>query len=187
MEKNITPEQMTHLFAFLNGGSQFSEVGTYTPQPRNSPVTVKANADGILHLKASACQMHGDQFRFEKTYGNIGFWNQSDEFVKWLIEVPASGDYEVVVDYACPDDAAENTCRLNSSRQTLQATVATTGSWDEYRELNMGILQLSKGAASIQFGADEQINGWLMDLRAITLRPATSEMPAEPTVRSKNR
>ena len=186
MEKNITPGQMTHLIAFLNAGSEFTEGSSYTPQPGNIPVTVQANTDGTLHLKAAACQMHGEQFRFERTYGNIGFWNQSDEFVKWLIEVPESGDYEVLVDYACPDVAAENTCRLNSSNQTLRATVATTGSWDEYRELSIGILELKKGAASIRFGAEAEINGWLMDLRAITLRPVNTETPAEPTSRTKN-
>ncbi|HBV63122.1 MAG TPA: hypothetical protein DEF45_08895 [Rhodopirellula sp.] len=186
MEKNITPEHMTHLIAFLNGGSEFKEGGSYTSPPGNVPVTVKPNADGTLHLQAAACQMHGEQFRFEKTYGNIGFWNQSDEFVKWIIEVPASGDYEVLVDYACPDVAAENTCRLSSSNQTLRATVATTGSWDEYHELNIGILKLEKGTAAIQFGAEAEINGWLMDLRAITLRPASSETPAEPSNRAKN-
>ena len=186
MEKNITPEQMSHLIAFLNGGSEITEGDTHTPQPGNVPVAVKANAEGTLHLKAAACEMHGEQFRFEPTYGNIGFWNQSDEFVKWIIEVPASGDYEVLVDYACPDVAAQNTCRLSSSNQTLRATVATTGSWDEYRELNIGTLKLAKGAASIRFGAEAEINGWLMDLRAITLRPANSETPAEPTSQAQN-
>ena len=187
MEKNITPEQMSHLIAFLNGGSEITEGDSHTPQPGNVPVAVKANAEGTLHLKAAACEMHGEQFRFEPTYGNIGFWNQSDEFVKWIIEVPASGDYEVIVDYACPDVAAKNTCRLSSSNQTLRATVATTGSWDEYRELNIGELKLTKGAASIRFGAEAEINGWLMDLRAITLRPTNTETPAEPNSRAQNR
>jgi hypothetical protein len=172
MEKNITPEQMTHLIAFLNGGADTTEGGSSSPQPGNAPVTIKPDADGTLHLRAAACQMHGEQFRFETTYGNIGFWNQSDEFVKWLVEVPANGDYEVLVDYACPDAAAENSCRLTYSNQTLRATVTSTGNWDEYRELNIGTLELVKGTASIQFGADAEIDGWLMDLRAITLRPA---------------
>jgi len=179
MEKNITPGQMTHLIAFLNGGTEIAEGDSYSPRPENVPVTVTANADGTLHLKAATSQMHGEQFRFEGTYGNIGFWNQSDEYVKWLIEVPVSGDYEVLVDYACPDVAEANTCRLNYSNQTLRATVVSTGSWDEYRELNLGTLKLAKGAASIRFGAEAEINGWLMDLRAIILRPANSETPAK--------
>ncbi len=187
MEKNISPEQMANLIAFLNEGGNYTEGGTYSTQPGNVPATVKANPDGTLHLTAAACQMHGEQFRFEKMYGNIGFWNQSDEYVKWLIEVPMSGDYEVLVDYACPDVAAENTCRLNSSNQTLIATVATTGSWDEYRDLNIGTLKLAKGATSIRFGAEAEINGWLMDLRAITLRPVNLETPPKPTSRNKNR
>ena len=186
MERNITPEQMNHLFAFLNGGSQFPEVGSYTPQPGNLPVTVKANKDGTLHLKAAACQMHGEQFRFEPAYGNIGFWNQSDEYVTWHIEVPASGDYQVIVDYACPDVAAANTCRLNYSNQTLRATVASTGSWDKYEKFNLGTLALTKGADSIRFGAEDEITDWLMDLREITLCPANSDTPTEPTGGTNN-
>ena len=171
MEKNITPEQMNHLLAFLNDGSGDTEKTPLSRHPGNTPVTVKPDANGTLHLTAATSQMHGEQFRFEPTYGNIGFWNQSDEYVSWLIELPASGNYEVLVDYACPDAAAENTCRLNYSSQTLRATVASTGSWDEYRKINIGTVELTKGESSIRFGADAEITGWLMDLRTITLRP----------------
>ena len=179
MEKNITPDQMSHLIAFINNGVEASDSHAFSPQPGNAPVTVKAKADGSLHLSAATCQMHGEQFRFEQTYGNIGFWNQADEFVKWVIEVPASGEYEVLVDYACPEVADKNTCRLNCSNQILRATVASTGSWDEYRELNIGTVDLTQGTSSVRFGAEEKITGWLMDLRTITLRPTATASAAE--------
>lgn len=178
MEKNLTPKQMSHLIAFLNDGSNTTQSHSLPSQSGNIPATVKADSDGTLHLKASACEMHGEQFRLEPTYGNIGFWNQSDEYVTWLIEVPVSSDYEVHVDYACPDVAAENTCRLNCSNQVLRATVVSTGSWDEYRKLSLGTLELKKGATSIRFGPENEITGWLMDLRAITLRRVNSGKPA---------
>lgn len=173
MEKNITPQQMGDLIEFLNDGADITPAPPHSRQTGTKPVTVKADADGTLHLKASECQMHGDNFRFETTYGNIGFWNQSDEYVTWRIEVPANGVYEVVVDYACPDGAAENTCRVDYAGQNLRATVTSTGSWDEYRKLKIGTIDLKKGTASIRFGAAAEIRGWLMDLRSLTLHPAS--------------
>ena len=172
MEKNITPEQMGHLIGFLNDGT-----GTSKSQPGNNPVTIQAKADGTLDLPAAGCQMHGEQLRFEQRYGNIGFWNQADEYVTWAIEVPTSGKYEVIVDYACPEIAAGNICRLNCEDQVLRATVTSTGNWDQYHKLKMGTLDLTQGSSSIRFGADGDISGWLMDLRALTLRP-TSSTPA---------
>ena len=168
MEKNITPEQMGHLIGFLNDGP-----GTSKSPPGNSPVTIQAKADGTLHLSAADCHMHGEQFRFEQRYGNIGFWNQADEFVTWAIEVPKSGKYEVIADYACPETAAGNICRLNCSDQVLRATVTSTGSWDQYQQLKMGTLDLPQGTRSVRFGADRELSGWLMDLRALTLRPTS--------------
>ncbi len=168
MEKNITPEQMGHLIGFLNEGT-----GTSKSQPGNVPVTIQAKADGTLYLPAAGCQMHGEQIRFEQRYGNIGFWNQADEFVTWAIQVPTSGKYEVIVDYACPEIAAGNICLLNCSDQALRATVTSTGNWDQYHELKMGTLDLTEGTFSIRFGADRDISGWLMDLRALTLRPTS--------------
>lgn len=171
MEKNITSEQMSHLIAFINSGVDASDSHAFPPQVGNVPATIKAEADGSLLLSAATCQMHGDQFRFEQTYGNIGFWNQTDDFVKWVMEVPVDGEYEVLVDYACPEVAGKNTCRLNCSNQVLRANVISTASWDQYRELKIGTIELNEGTNTVRFGADQKITGWLMDLRGLTLRP----------------
>ena len=87
------------------------------------------------------------------------------------MEVPVNGEYEVLVDYACPEVAGKNTCRLNCSNQILRANVINTDSWDQYRELQIGTIELHKGTNIVRFGADQNITGWLMDLRGLTLRP----------------
>lgn len=167
MEKNVSPEDMSDLIAFLNEG-----LGS-TPQPtRNSPVTLQADARGTLHLRAADCSMHGEQFRFESRYGNIGFWNQPDEYVEWTVQVPESGDYDVFMDYACPEAAAGNPCKLSAAGKILKSSVTSTGSWDQYRKVKMGTIQLVKGEGSVQFGPAGNIQGWLLDLRSVTLRPA---------------
>ena len=133
-------------------------------------MTIHAKANGTLSLPASKSALHGTQFRFEQKYGNIGFWNQADEYVTWTIEVPVSGEYKVTLDYACPADVAGNTCKLDCSQQALRATVPGTGSWDDYQQLDIGTLKLKKGTTSIRFGPEGEITGWLMDLRGLTLR-----------------
>ena len=168
MEKNITPQDMNHLIAFLNEGAGSA------PQPtsKNSPVTLQADPSGTMHLKAADCHMHGEQLQFESRYGNIGFWNQPDEFVEWTVEVPETGTYDVLIDYACPDAAAGNVCKLSGAGQILKSSVTSTGSWDQYREIKIGAIQFAKGETSVQFGPAGDIQGWLLDLRSVTLRPA---------------
>ncbi len=180
MEKNISPDQMSHLLAFINHGVNETESPT---QPGNAPVAIKAQADGKLHLTAAACKMHGDEMRYENKYGNIGFWNQADEFVTWIVEIPVSGEYEILVDYACPDVEGKNTCRLNCSDQIVLATVDSTGSWDKYQQIKIGTLDLEQGSTTVRFGAEEKISGWLMDLRAITLRPVADDTTVEKKTR----
>ena len=170
MEKNITTEEMNHLITFLNQG-----FGSTLQPTKNALVTVQANADGTIHLPATACQMNGEQFRFESRYGNIGFWNQPNEFVEWTVQVPESGTYDVFMDYACPDAAAGNECKLSAAGKNLKSSVTSTGSWDQYREMKLGAIQLVKGETSVQFGPAGNIQGWLLDLRSVTLRPANQD------------
>ena len=170
MEKEINPKQMSDLIAFLNSGSNHPP-----SQPGNNPVTIHAKANGTLSLPASKSELHGTQFRFEQKYGNIGFWNQADEYVTWTIEVPVSGEYKVTLDYACPADVAGNTCKLDCSQEVLRATVPGTGNWDDYQLLDIGTLKLKKGTTSIRFGPEGDISGWLMDLRGLTLRKTVDE------------
>ena len=56
---------------------------------------------------------------------------------------------------------------------TLEMLTQTSGDLFQYSELKIGTLDLTEGTFSVRLGADRDISGWLMDLRALTLRPTS--------------
>ena len=90
----------------------------------------------------------------------------------WKVKVPATGTYEVVMEYCCDNGAAGNLYRLEAGANVIGGEVAGTGTWDRYVESTVGKLALEAGEQRIVFRAGGPINQYLIDLRAIHLKPA---------------
>lgn len=166
VEKNIPLGDMNHLLAFL------VDLG---PAPQtfagNRPVTVKPSDSGSIELAATDCRIFGDQINFEPKYKNIGFWNSSSDRVEWTLTIQGSGHYEVWLDYACPHSTAGNRFNFTCGDQTLHGQIQGTRTWDDYQQVSLGTIDLPASTLSAVFRSEGDINKWLLDLRAITLRP----------------
>ena len=68
--------------------------------------------------------------RFEKQYGNIGFWNDATEFISWNVAVTEPKRFEITIDYAVPTESEGNLCQITAGTQTLSKEVRGTGNWD---------------------------------------------------------
>ena len=160
IEKNISPAEMSHLLAFLN------DIG---PPPKqfagNDPVTVKASDDGTICLEAANCRIYGEQIRFEPQYKNIGYWNAPGDHVQWTLEVEKPGRYEVWLDYACPDHTAGNRFQFSCGDQTLTGKIEGTGTWDDYRQVKLGTIDLGASATIAGFRSQGPLKKSLLDLR----------------------
>ncbi|WP_417748382.1 PVC-type heme-binding CxxCH protein [Rosistilla oblonga] len=165
-EKLIPVNQMNDLLAFLD------DVGPPAKQfDGNHPTTVLPTADGNLSLTATASRIYGDRCVFESKYKNIGHWGSPRDRAEWTLEVAAAGSYEVWLDYACADGTAGNRFQFRCGNETLTGTVASTGSWDDYQQVKIGVIELPASTLTASLQATEELKKWLMDLRAITLKP----------------
>lgn len=166
LEKQIPPAAMNDLLAFLD------DVGPAPKSfPGNQPTTIVAAADGSLTLAATACRIYGPSCVFEAKYKNIGHWGSALDRVAWTVEVAKPGEYEVWLDYACADGTAGNHFEFRCGKQKVTGTVASTGTWDDYQQTQIGTITLLQGPTGASFQATEDLKRWLLDLRSITLKP----------------
>ena len=89
----------------------------------------------------------------------------------WSIELPAAGSFAVELDYACDDESDSNTFLLAVGGRELTGKVAGTGSWDRYRTVRIGRVDLPAGTHALTFRSAGPLNSALLDLRTIRLLP----------------
>jgi putative membrane-bound dehydrogenase-like protein len=166
LEKDLPKQALADLLAYL---------GTSGPPlkqfPGNTPALVRPVA-GALALLASNGEIYGDEIRFEKPFGNIGYWHGVDDHVSWRVQMDRAGEYDVYLDWACADDSAGNGYVLEGARPALRGKVAGTGGWDRYRQERVGTVALEAGPQRLTFRPDgPALRGALLDLRGVHLVP----------------
>ncbi|MGZ8899588.1 MAG: c-type cytochrome, partial [Limisphaerales bacterium] len=167
LEEIVPPQQMADLLAFVRNGASMKV------PPGNKPTTVTAGSDGVYMLAASKAEIYGDQLTFESHFGNIGLWHATEDYITWTVQVAREGAYEVYLDYACAAGSAGNKYRLSSGDSVLRGTVTATGAdWSQYKQINIGRLQLAAGPQKITLRPEGAVRGALIDLRTIALAPS---------------
>ena len=124
-----------------------------------------------MQLYATNCEIYGPTVVMERLYKNLGYWQSENDRAVWNVELPKAGRYEMVLNYACPEEVAGNAWLLESSGKSLSGTVAPTGSWDRYQQANGGEIELPAGNLQIVFRSSGPIRGNLLDLGGILLKP----------------
>ena len=168
LEKDMSHQDFADLIGYIRGQG---------PPPKsflgNKPSVVHPNeTDQVLELMAKNCRIYGPALRFEETYGNLGFWRGEQDRAEWTFELPRARKYEVWMDFACDQGTAGNKFQLRSSAGSLKGTVPSTGTWDTYQQKIIGTISLPAGTSDLTFQSDGEPGGFLMDLRAIRLKPA---------------
>jgi putative membrane-bound dehydrogenase-like protein len=166
VEKDITPAELADLAAYLR---------TNSPPPKqlpgNSPEVVRPFVDGSIRLVATMARVYGPTVVLEEKYRNLGWWSSMEDHAAWSFENPAEGEYRVVLDYACAKEAAGNSAIVTVAGQTLGCIVESTGTWDDYRGKDLGIVRLPAGPGELVVRSDGPIKGALLDLRGVRLAP----------------
>ncbi len=168
LEKDLSPQDIADIIAFVrsNQAAPMRKV-----LDGNEPKKVEADKDGILRLLPATAAVYGKTIVLEKKYGNFGYWSSKEDHVVWTVEVPKAGDYTVWIYYACADDSAGNTLAVDCYKKYLTHKIVGTGSWDEYRGVNIGTLYLNGGAQEVTFRGQGKIRGALADLKKVELSP----------------
>ena len=114
-------------------------------------------------------------------------WRSIDDRITWNIEVNTTGDYEIVIDYTCPEADAGSTIELSFNNSQLTGKVAP--GWDppldtnqdtvprppgesqmkEFRPLRLGAVHLDKGRGLLTLRALEIPGDCVMDVRRVNL------------------
>ena len=166
LERDLSAQDLIDVIAFVQssgaGSKQF---------PGNQPAVIKANDQGELLLQASEAEIYGPQLVFEQKYGNLGFWGSADDYAVWTVDVPRGGHWRVELDYACANNTAGNRIHFSTGTREFSCRVAGTGTWDEYKKLRVGELDLGRGRRQIVVSAAGPLQSFLIDLRAIRLIP----------------
>src|SRR6185503_16037393 len=101
----------------------------------------------------------GKSIVVEKKYGNFGYWSNPEDHAIWTVEVPKIGRYDVWIYYACDPKSAGNTLVIQTGLERVKHEVYSTGSWDEYRGVKIGDLQLAAGKQEIVVRSQGAIRG----------------------------
>jgi alpha-L-fucosidase len=145
--------------------------------PDALPFAVRADAAGVFTLSPNDAELHGPSLRVERVGAigdvryNLGFWLDAAAFATWPLLVPAAGEYRVVAEFACKDEAAGAQLALQGGTTVLEHTVAGTGGWQSYREFEIGTVRLSAGRAELALRARSRPGEAVVNVRALRLLP----------------
>jgi putative membrane-bound dehydrogenase-like protein len=172
LEKEIRPQDMANLIAHVRSVGAQPKRRTFAG---NKPELIRPGKDGSLLLAAASSEIYGSTVVLEKQYGNLGYWSSTDDRAVWSVEVARAGRYAVWLDWACDDASAGKAFLLESGPNQLTGKVASTGSWDTYRQAKVGALVLPAGRQRVTFRSAGRIFNPLIDLRSIKLVPLPKE------------
>ncbi len=114
-------------------------------------------------------------------------WTSKEGRMVWLLDVNTAGDYDVTIDYTCPEADAGSTIEL--SFQDARLTGLVTPFWDpplytnqdtlprphgesqmkDFHTLNLGTISLPKGQGPLTLRALDIPGKTVMDVRRVTL------------------
>jgi hypothetical protein len=167
LEKDLSPQDLADVIALMQSAA---------PKPKsvegNRPEVVQLEPlRGELACLASNAEIYGTTLRIEEVNGALGWWNSDDDRAAWEIDVANAGRYHVLVEYSCDGDAAGNHYAIEVAGQTLNHRVDSTGGWNLYERIDVGVIDLPKGRVRLTVRPDGPIRDALMDLKSVTLRP----------------
>jgi hypothetical protein len=165
LEKDLKQQDLADIIAYLGKSEPPRQF------PGNAPAIVRADADGTFKLTAAQARIYGPRLIFEIKHQNLGWWIRPDDRAEWTCGMAVTGKYRVALDYACLQSAAGNEFVLKIAEHELRGKVAATGTWDDYRQIDIGELELPAGSCEVSMQSAGPIHEALLDLRTIVLTP----------------
>lgn len=170
LEKDLKPQDVADLIAFVRANVSLPKRKEFFG---NDPKPISDGNKGWFDLTSKTCEIYGPTVVLETQYGNLGYWSSDDDHAVWTLNVRQSGKYRVTFDYACDNGAAGQLWRLDGGAQALTGKVAGTGTWDDYRQTEVGDVVLEQGQRRLTLRPAEHLRGAMIDLKGIRLTRRT--------------
>ena len=129
-------------------------------------------SDGTLLLPAELAEIHGDGTQLEAVGGqpNIGYWTNARDWIGWRFKLTRPGRFDVTASIATTAESSK--FELTVGDQKLAAEVAGTGSYQAFKTVKLGSIELKQQGAC-ELSIKPVRNQWrAINLRSITLKPA---------------
>lgn len=131
---------------------------------------IQADAGGVLHLSASAAKTYGQKLAYRPSLDVLAPWRIATDVAEWTIQIPADGDYEVLVTLAADEASAGDSYVVEAETASLQATVKATGGYETFAEQSAGAFKLKAGVQKLLMRPEGALKQELADVRAVRLR-----------------
>jgi peptidoglycan-N-acetylglucosamine deacetylase len=138
----------------------------------NRPELIKPENSGTIRLPAAKARALGPEIKYMPEWQAFGWFTAKDR-VEWDVDVSRKGKYEVHLEWSVSDEEAGKPFILEAGKQRLTGKVDPSGSWETYKTVKIGTLQLAAGRQTLVFrpASDFAEGGALLDLRELTLIP----------------
>jgi alpha-L-fucosidase len=132
---------------------------------------IQPDKRGVLTLDPDSADLHGG-LKVEERQGraNIGFWDNAHDWASWKVAFMKAGKYKVVADCAQPDSVPE--IAIDVAGKTLVGNVVATATWDHYRTINCGTVEIVKPGVQEVKVRPRNPEVWVaINLRTVKLTP----------------
>lgn len=143
------------------------------------------DAGGTVRLRASESEIYGSSLVLEEKHQNLGSWQSCDDHAVWTIQLPKKQRFAVEIHYSCAEDAAGNDFVIEMGDRQLTGKIASTGTWDDYRSIVVGAVELPAGRTVVRIRPRNRLRGTLMDLKEILLNPIKKSGAAAQSILSQ--
>lgn len=123
-----------------------------------------------LLVKQAAINRKTPEFGLQTVNGAevIANWRANEDTLKWEVDVPSAGPYEVWFDFAHEQDGGK--FRIDIDQKPTEARVVNTGNWATYRKLRMATVMIdAPGKHTVTITPLEIVNNGLMVLKEASL------------------
>ncbi len=128
---------------------------------------------GEFYLLPENAEIYGSTLVLEDRYDNLGYWRSDNDYAAWSMVVPKSSEFDVWLEYACADDDAGNEYTFYAGPNKKSGRVSGTGTWDTYRSVSVGRVELDAGQQRVLVKPAGKLHGALFDLKSVRLRPVS--------------
>lgn len=135
----------------------------------NNPRLVKADIDGSILLTAENGKAVGPEIKYMPEWRAFGWFTANDK-VEWEVETDKPKEYEVFLEWSVSDEEAGKEFIIETKDGQLTGIIKPSGSWETYKNENIGKINLLEGRHKIVFRSKTKFEkGGLLDLRQIKL------------------
>ncbi|MDF1656637.1 MAG: hypothetical protein P1U58_03435 [Verrucomicrobiales bacterium] len=144
----------------------------FSPAPENEPHG--QSIDGSIVLDAATATTYSEKMRYEPNEEKncLGFWTEVEDWAEWTFDITTTGKFQMSVFYGCGDGAGGSEVAIYLNDQTHEFTVSETGGFQEWKELDLGVVSLdSIGENKLAVIPKSKGEKAVMDVQKIVLTP----------------